>query len=69
MLFKVQCIITRLYKNFLVAMGVEPATYVLNHNISVVVQCFILLSQLLLKQIKKYYDGRVVTLVRKVQKY
>ena len=36
MLFKVQYIITRfIKKNFLVAMGIEPATYVLNYNISV----------------------------------
>ena len=35
-------------------MGIEPATYVLNHNISVVLPCFIILSQLLLKQIRNY---------------
>ena len=46
-------------------MGIESATYVLNHNISVVLPCFITLSQLLLKQIRNY-DGRV-TLVRKIQ--
>ena len=46
-------------------MRIEPATYVLNHNISVVLPCFITLSQLLLKQIHNY-DGRV-TLVRKIQ--
>ena len=71
MLFKVQDIITRLYiKNFLVAMGIEPATYVLNHNISVVLPCFILKSNdtpiSTVKQIRNYYDGRVM-LVRKIQ--
>ena len=67
MLIKVQYIITILYKkNFLDAMGIEPATYVLNHNISVVLPCFIPLSQLLLKQICNYDNGRV-TLVRKIQ--
>ena len=50
-------------------MGIEPATYVLDHNISVVLPCFILLSQLLLKQFRKYYDGRIVTIVRKIEKY
>ena len=46
-------------------MRIEPATYILNHNISVVLPCFIALSQLLLKQIRNY-DGRVM-LVRKIQ--
>ena len=42
MLFKVQYIITIfIKKNFIVAMGIEPATYVLNHNISVVRPYFI----------------------------
>ena len=45
----------RIYKkNFPVTMGIKPATYVLNHNISVVLPCLITLSQLLLKQIRKY---------------
>ena len=35
-------------KYLLDAMGIEPATYVLNHNISVAFPCFIPLSQLLL---------------------
>ena len=48
MLFKVQYIITRfIKKNFLVTMGVEPAMYVLNHNILAALPWFILLSQLL----------------------
>ena len=47
MLFKVQYIISRLLKKNLVAMGIGPATYVLNHIISVVLPYFILLSQLL----------------------
>ena len=33
-------------------MGIEPATYVLNHNISVVLPCVITLGQLLLEQIR-----------------
>ena len=41
-------------KNFLVAKGIESATYVLNRNISVVLPFFITLSQLLLKQIRNY---------------
>ena len=47
-------------------MGIEPATYVLNHNISVVLPCFIPLSQFLLEQLHNYDNGRV-TLVRKIQ--
>ena len=46
-------------------MGIELATYVLNHNISVVLPCFITLIQLLLKQIRNYDTSRV-TLVRKL---
>ena len=57
-------------KIFLVAMGIESATYVLNHNISVTLPCFILNSNYTpistLKQIRNCYDGRV-TLVRKIQ--
>ena len=41
-------------KNFLVAMGLQPGVYILNHNISVFLPCFITLSQLLLKQIRNY---------------
>ena len=41
-------------ENFLVATGIEPATYLLNHNISVVLPRFITLSQLLLKQVHNY---------------
>ena len=65
MLFRVQYIIPDYKKKIIVAMEIEPATYVLNHNISVVLPCFITLNQLLLKQIRNY-DGRV-TLVRKIQ--
>ena len=35
-------------------MGIEPTTYVLNHNISVVLPYLITLGQLLLKQIRNY---------------
>ena len=42
MLFKVQYIITRLFsKKNLLARGIEPKTYVLNHNISAVRPYFI----------------------------
>ena len=57
-------------KNNLDAMGIEPATCVLNHNISVILPCFILNSNdtpfSTVKQIRNYYDGRV-TLVQKIQ--
>ena len=57
-------------KKNLDAMGIEPATYVLNHNISVVLPCFILKSNdtpiSTVKQIRNYGNGRV-TLVRKIQ--
>ena len=55
MLFKVQYIITILQIYiYIVAMGIEPATYVQNHNTSVVLPCFITLSQLLLIRIRNY---------------
>ena len=57
-------------KNVLDAMGIEPATYVLNHYISVVLPCFILNPNdtpiSTVKQIHNYDNGRV-TLVRKIQ--
>ena len=57
-------------KNVLVAMAIEPATYVRNHNISVTLPCFILNSNdtpiSTMKQIRIYDNGRV-TLVRKIQ--
>ena len=44
MLFKVQYIITRFIKKLICRHGVEPAAYVLNYNISVVLPYFITLT-------------------------
>ena len=56
-------------KNFLDAMEIEPATYVLNHNISVALPYFYttesVTAVLTVKQIRDYNSR--VTLVRKIQ--